>query len=1188
MAGSLNYEKEFQRKSADYIYKRLFELKGDGYKRFLLADEVGLGKTIIAKLVIEKLFKNSRSGNVLYICSNAEIADQNIEKLVANKEDAIKGSRLTLLKLDLPKNRNKLVISLTPGTSINISNTTGRKDERKFIYFLLNKLCHFKPRHRKLLIEYLRCNAGVDDWEGPEWEQKEKEYQRKVNRKFKRLLRKAWNQAFENIPFNSDEQEHGLKYGLKGRILYLAKTYTKKHQKQKREIIGRLRLELAKVTLEELSPRFVILDEFQRFKDMIDVLLGDSIAKKLLENKSIAALLLSATPYKMYTMNFESQNHYEDFGSTLSFLYGENSGKQVEYLRSLFEKHKDGLKRLVEKGADTIKTIDPELRNLTITIEEELKKVMLRTERRMFIEDCNETIKEHGTECSDAITKDELEEFLFFAQAIEGKGMSRHALLEYWKSGQFLLNFMDADDYQFIRKFKELKIHKRLFSQARNKGLVFSRNYIDKKHPLKLNNLKLKKLFEHIDQTIKTDKALWIPPRYNYYQDHRNGSKTSQNISKYLIFSSWKFVPKLISMVYSYQSEASFKRQGGGSYYDKNARKPVLQLRISKNKLSSYSLFNIFYPSISLAKIVDLIDISKENGDVLTYKELVVRAGQRIRKAMQDCGVKIVSKPKERYSLFEYMLFLDVKIHNKIEFRSLFKDEKIKKAVTRNNSSESIYGKYTNEILHKLRYMPEEIYISENDIEYLAKIAISSPAICLLRTIGGLFLNGKIEDAKEDELTQCLMASVVTLRNYFNKYWVRDIIDSRIKNARSGFYWEQILDYCAINHLQEVLDEYGYLLKQSLVLKKNKERKIDKAEEIEAFLRDLDTALGINVGIPTYYSGGKTKRGNSIRCHFAMSFGDQSTEGEGGVLRKSQVREAFNSPFWPFILSTTSVGQEGLDFHRYCNKVVHWNLPSNPVDLEQREGRVNRFNSIAIRSNIAKDNALSIILNKLDGQNLWQCIFDYMEKSSRIENILKQGIAPCWIYECSGSKEKINRYVFIHNFSKDKQKYEKLKKHLMYYRLAFGQPRQEDMVNYLSEKVKKDSSLLGYLPIYTVNLSPDFHKDVEKRAREFAVKHNNDKNKVKQLLKEVRVLLKKARTYHADIEHHYEDVINLLEEWCECNFPLARKNRINLIMALIYFLDPFDECCDYYRQGAFEDDVKFVEDVKERIKSANK
>ena len=81
----------------------------------------------------------------------------------------------------------------------------------------------------------------------------------------------------------------------------------------------------------------------------------------------------------------------------------------------------------------------------------------------------------------------------------------------------------------------------------------------------------------------------------------------------------------------------------------------------------------------------------------------------------------------------------------------------------------------------------------------------------------------------------------------------------------------------------------------------------------------------------------------SHSTHFALAFGedvarDGKQRGEDEKLRKSVVREAFNSPFWPFVLATTSVGQEGLDFHLYCRDVMHWNLPSNPVDLEQREG----------------------------------------------------------------------------------------------------------------------------------------------------------------------------------------------------------------------------------------------------------
>ena len=35
------------------------------------------------------------------------------------------------------------------------------------------------------------------------------------------------------------------------------------------------------------------------------------------------------------------------------------------------------------------------------------------------------------------------------------------------------------------------------------------------------------------------------------------------------------------------------------------------------------------------------------------------------------------------------------------------------------------------------------------------------------------------------------------------------------------------------------------------------------------------------------------------------------------------------------------------------NRVYHWNLPGNPVDLEQREGRVHRFKGHAVRLNVA-------------------------------------------------------------------------------------------------------------------------------------------------------------------------------------------------------------------------------------------
>ena len=52
----------------------------------MLADEVGLGKTFVAKQVINLVrewHKQEKDDffKVVYICSNANIADQNIEKL---------------------------------------------------------------------------------------------------------------------------------------------------------------------------------------------------------------------------------------------------------------------------------------------------------------------------------------------------------------------------------------------------------------------------------------------------------------------------------------------------------------------------------------------------------------------------------------------------------------------------------------------------------------------------------------------------------------------------------------------------------------------------------------------------------------------------------------------------------------------------------------------------------------------------------------------------------------------------------------------------------------------------------------------------------------------------------------------------------------------------------------------------
>ena len=86
--------KAFQRQTAEYAFERLFKTN-DSTRRFLVADEVGLGKTLVAAgvigLAIDHLQANGTARvDIIYICSNQAIARQNvnrIKRLLASKRN---------------------------------------------------------------------------------------------------------------------------------------------------------------------------------------------------------------------------------------------------------------------------------------------------------------------------------------------------------------------------------------------------------------------------------------------------------------------------------------------------------------------------------------------------------------------------------------------------------------------------------------------------------------------------------------------------------------------------------------------------------------------------------------------------------------------------------------------------------------------------------------------------------------------------------------------------------------------------------------------------------------------------------------------------------------------------------------------------------------------------------------------
>ncbi|MCZ6855357.1 MAG: helicase-related protein, partial [Gammaproteobacteria bacterium] len=118
------------------------------------------------------------------------------------------------------------------------------------------------------------------------------------------------------------------------------------------------------------------------------------------------------------------------------------------------------------------------------------------------------------------------------------------------------------------------------------------------------------------------------------------------------------------------------------------------------------------------------------------------------------------------------------------------------------------------------------------------------------------------------------------------------------------------------------------------------------ADKICVFLEDLMAASG-SITDP-----------NSARFAFydATRLRDQQfvalvsgVHGSKDKKTRERVFSGFNTPLLPEVLICTSVGQEGIDLHRHCRHVVHFDLAWNPAVMEQRTGRTDRIGSKTFR-----------------------------------------------------------------------------------------------------------------------------------------------------------------------------------------------------------------------------------------------
>jgi hypothetical protein len=550
--------------------------------------------------------------------------------------------------------------------------------------------------------------------------------------------------------------------------------------------------------------------------------------------------------------------------------------------------------------------------------------------------------------------------------------------------------------------------------------------------PMDVGNARLRGLVDKLDEE-QAWSLLWLPPSLPYYEPGRPFSQSTLK-TKRLVFSSWTVVPKAIAALTSYEAE---RHLFGKLPTRKRPEGQSLQWRPSGPMTEAV----LSMPSSVLADVGDPLTIASSMGGSdgpVDRKAVVgsVRRGvtQLLRQLPEPEG-----GPEDNLWYVLAPLLLD-------ELASEGSGHALLDAAAA-LETDSKYWRDHQRRLRGLLRDPSTLGRRPKDLaDVLTKLAIAGPGTAALRALR----RGR-EDAEVRGLLLPALELGFAFRGLFNlpeAYAViRALSDTRFAD---DVFWKAALDYCVAGNLQAVLDEYVHAMTDWV-----EDRPAEKGGKVGAVVATAVEAIGIKTTDLTARTveGGKLGK-VSMRSRFALRLGDGRTEDAKSVNRVDTVRKAFNSPFWPFVLATTSIGQEGLDFHHYSHAVVHWNLPSNPVDLEQREGRVHRFKNHAVRRNLAARHRAE----GLSSTDPWAVMFAAAPAAD-------EGLQPFWVLE---GNAKIERHALTLPMSRDAARLEELVRLLGIYRLAFGQPRQDELLMALS----RVPNLEGQLHELLINLRP--------------------------------------------------------------------------------------------------------------------
>lgn len=1081
--------KDFQRTTAEYAFRRLY-LDPEPTHRFLVADEVGLGKTLVARGVIAQTIRHLQSEDdprtdVVYICSNAAIARQNIQKLgVTDAGDLDVADRITMLPVKQGAIRRSGVnlIAITPSTSLHLGRQAGKFEERALLFTLLTRAWGADETGGSGPARLFY--AGIEE-NGARQRlySKRAEYDELIPRRVVAAFRRELSEQHHARKARGDRGLRREYHSLVDEYQY-ARDWPRSVRERRNRFVGELREALATVAITMLQPDMVILDEFQRFKTLLDPS-DDSWANRLARQlfdfrdpktgRATRTLLLSATPYRMYTQvdDGEGGDHHEDLVHTARFLFG-NDG-ETDALSADLQRMRTAL---LEVDADD----GSAARQVCQSIGTRLRRVMTRTERLAATPDRNGMLIQ--TEMSDlTLRADDVRAYLAVSQVAEE--MQQHDIVEYWKSAPYLLNFMEA---YALKHEIERRVDQGLPVESLERAIesgagLLPWDAIDRYAAIDPQNARLRALLSDIVRS-ESWRLLWLPPALPYYDTGAEfGTEAARRFTKRLVFSAWHIVPKVIATILSYEAERRMlalddKRGREIRYTTESGVRPgrLLDFRMDGTRAANMTSLAFVYPSSTLAEIFDPRSLAGEPSGVgaLPSREAVLAAAHA---RLEPLVASLVSRrprsgqPDLRW-YWAAALLLDRERDAK-GVEALLAGRNASFQWVGGDDAEgkehSGFGEHLAEA-HRWLCGEDDLGPAPADLTaVLSELAVGSPAVAAIRALrrvaGG--------SSSPDTLRAAAARIAWGFRALFNGPNETALVRGRVSNDLP--YWRAALRYGIDANLQAMLDEYLHCLRdwRGFVGRENAKMVADLGETAHSALT-LRTA-SYRTDVPQKRNGRLEVERHSMRGRFAVRFGnDQGADGD--VVRLGQVSQAFNSPFWPFVLATTSVGQEGLDFHLYCHAVVHWNLPHNPVDLEQREGRVHRFKGHAVRKNVANAYGNECLAHSsgLD-DDVWTALFDLARQRRPAGST---DIVPYWVFQAdphaatpNGNLASIERYVPALPLSRERGQLESLLRSVATYRLAFGQPRQEDLLRHL-QRNPDDIQLRRRLEGLQVDLSP--------------------------------------------------------------------------------------------------------------------